>query len=392
MKLLIALSRFPYPLEKGDKLRAYHQIKCLSQYFDICLFAISDLPVAESDQKELEKYCSKIKIYQLSKLQIIGNLARAIGNGLPFQVSYFYNQKIQKSFDDCIQDFQPDAIYCQLIRTAPLVFNHPQIPKTLDYMDVFSKGMERRGHTSAFYMKPIIKWEYQKLLNYERKVFDAFDHHTIISEQDREWIPHPNKKEIAVIPNGVDFEFFHPQNQEIQFDILFNGNMNYPPNIESAVFLIEEIMPLVWKERPHTKVLISGASPHARVRDLQSDRVKVSGWMDDIRDSYAQSRLLVAPMFISIGLQNKLLEAMAMKVPCITSPLANNALKARVGVEILEENEPIAYAKQILDLLENPDQAMEMAHRAYDFVQKNYGWTAATLQLTKLIKEDEPSN
>lgn len=385
MKLLIALSRFPYPLEKGDKLRAYHQIKYLSQYFDICLFAISDQLVEEKDQKELEKYCSKIKIYRLSKFQIFGNLARVIGNGLPFQVSYFYNQKIQKSFDDCIQAFQPDAIYCQLIRTAPLIFNHPKILKTLDYMDVFSKGMERRGRTSAFYLKPMIRWEYQKLLNYERKVFDAFDLHTIISEQDREWIPHPHKKEIEVIPNGVDFEFFYPQNQECQFDILFNGNMNYPPNIESAVYLIEEIMPFVWKERPDTKVLISGASPHARVRDLQSDRVVVSGWVDDIRDSYAQSRILVAPMLISIGLQNKLLEAMAMKVPCITSSLANNALKAKAEVEILEANEPIVYAKHILHLLENPDQAAEMADRAYDFVQKNYGWAASTLQLSKLV-------
>ena len=204
---------------------------------------------------------------------------------------------------------------------------------------------------APFYTKPVFKLEYKRLRKYESAIFDLFDHKTIISIPDRDLMPHPERNKIHVIPNGVDHDFFAPVDTEKTVDLVFTGNMAYPPNVDAAEFLVNEIMPLVWKEMPGAKVMIAGATPDKRVTSLKSDKVTVTGWLDDIRDSYAGAKVFIAPMQIGTGLQNKLLEAMSMKVPSITTPLANDALQAVDGESILIGKDAPTLAKQILNLL-----------------------------------------
>jgi polysaccharide biosynthesis protein PslH len=384
MKILVILSRVPYPLEKGDKLRAYNQIRELSKKHQIILFALNDTKLDENAVNEMKKYCRAISIISLSKLTIIKNLIRAVFTGLPLQVGYFYFNKAQKKIDELVKRHQPDHIYCQLIRTSEYAKTYA-IPKTLDYMDVFSKGIERRISSDPFYMKPLLSIEYRRLLKYEKKVFGYFNNKTIISTQDRNFIPHPENQKINVIPNGVDTDYFKPVQRKKEFELLFNGNMNYPPNVESVEYLVDKIMPYVWNRMPGTRLLISGASPNSRVKELESDKVIVSGWVDDVRENYAKSRILVAPMQISIGLQNKLLEAMAMQIPCVTSMLANNALGARHNEQIMVADKPEQYALQILELLQNEAKAKQIALNGYQFAISNFNWKTTTAQLEKLF-------
>ncbi|MBL0329112.1 MAG: glycosyltransferase [Bacteroidetes bacterium] len=387
MKLFVLLSRVPYPLEKGDKLRAFNQIKELSKKHQIVLFALNDTKLDERALTELKKYCVAISIVKFSKFTVFFNLLRAFFNGKPLQVGYFYFDKAQKKVDELIAKHKPDHIYCQLIRTTEYIKKYPHIPKTLDYMDVFSKGMERRKSTELFYMKPFLAMEYRRLKRYENKVFSYFNNKTIISEQDKNFIPHPQKQTIVVVPNGVDTSYFKPIVHKKEFELLFNGNMNYPPNIESVEYLVEKVMPYVWNKMPQVRLLISGASPNATVLDLASDKVIVSGWVDDIRMNFAKSKILVAPMQISIGLQNKLLEAMAMQLPCITSTLANNALGAKPNEQILVADTPEQYARHIIDLLQNETKAKQIAMNGYQFVVNGFNWQSTTSILEKLISK-----
>jgi sugar transferase (PEP-CTERM/EpsH1 system associated) len=384
MKVLVVLSRVPYPLDKGDKLRAYNQLKELSKKHQLILFALNDSHLDQESIDELKKYCVAITIFPLSKLMIFWNLVRSFFNGMPFQVGYFYSKKAQEKINGLIEKHQPDHIYCQLIRTAEYA-KSSNLPKTLDYMDVFSKGIERRIEKDAFYMKPILKMEYKRLLKYESDVFDNFTNKVIISEQDRAFIPHKNKGLIQVISNGIDTDFFKPIKRDKEFELLFNGNMNYPPNIESAEFLVNAIMPLVWAKLPTVRLLISGTSPNEKVLDLASDKVIISGWVEDVRENYSKSKILVAPMQISIGLQNKLLEAMAMQLPCITSSLANNALKAKPGEQILVADQPQEYADLIIDLLTNDAKALQIAKNGYHYVTSNFNWSSSATQLSSLF-------
>lgn len=384
MKIFVLLSRFPYPLEKGDKLRAYNQIKFLSEHNEIHLCALSDIVLKDEYIAAMEPFCKSVEVIRLPKFWIFINILLAFLKGKPFQTGYFYNKRAQKKINELIEKIKPGHIYCQLVRVADYVRKVP-IPKTLDYQDVFSKGVERRIQTAPFYLKPILRIEYKRLCKYENEIFDDFDNKTIISKPDRDLIPHPDKKQIEIVLNGVDTDFYKPMITDKEFDLVFIGNMGYPPNVNAAVYLVKKILPVIHLYLPETTVALVGANPHPDVIALKSNKVKITGWVDDLREYYAKARIFIAPMQIGTGLQNKLLEAMAMKIPCITSPLANNALDAKDGFEILVGNSPADYAELIISLLSDPLKSEKIAANGHEFVKRSYNWKAATAKLDSLI-------
>jgi len=386
MRIFILLPRVPYPTEKGDKLRAFHQIKQLSKHHEIILCALNDGVLHEDAVPVLKKYVKAVHIIPIPKLSIAFNLVRTLFSGKPLQVGYFYNSSSAALIRRLVDQYKPDHIFCQLIRVAEYVKNI-RIPKTLDYQDVFSKGIERRLSTAPFYLKPFLKIEYRRLLQYEHDVFEAFDNKIIISAPDRDLIPHPDREKIVVVANGVDTDFFRPMEREKNYDLVFTGNMGYPPNINSAEYLVNEILPEILPHRPDLRLLIAGANPHLRVMVLRSSQVEVSGWVPDMRECYAGARIFIAPMQIGTGLQNKLLEAMAMRVPCITSPLAFQALNAREGEDILVAQTPKEYASHILTLLNDPAKAAKIADNGYAFVRQHFNWETETGKIEKLIAE-----
>lgn len=386
MRIFVLLSRVPYPLEKGDKLRAFNQIKELAKNNELILCALN--PNKNLDKQKafskLQPYCHSINFLDLPMFYRFWNMAVAFFGNIPIQAGYFYNKKAAKEIKRLITTYEPDHIYCQFIRTSEYVKNI-NIKKTLDYQDVLSHGIKRRIKNASVFILPFLKIEYRRLIVYEREIFDYFNNKTIISKPDKDLIPHKNKEEIHVIPNGVDHAYFKPINKEKTFDVLFTGNMAYPPNVDAAQYLIKEIMPTVWKEIPNTRVMLAGASPAKKVKSLQSKNVKVTGWMDDIREAYSSARVFIAPMRIGTGLQNKLLEAMSMKIPSITTPLANDALQAKEGSEILIGSTSSELADQIIKLLKNNDFYDQVAQNGYNFVHNKYSWKIATEKLNEII-------
>jgi sugar transferase (PEP-CTERM/EpsH1 system associated) len=392
IKVFFIVSRFPYPLIKGDKLRAYHQIKGLSKDCDVYLCALTDEKIDESSKAALRPFCKDIYVHKLTWPRLIINIFKYfIFSKKPVQVGYFFNKNIARKIRQQIDEIKPDHLYCQLIRTAAYVEDIKNISKTLDYMDALSAGMARRAEFSTGLKKYIFNLEATRLKRFEHDIFLKFDQSLIISASDRDLIFHFENEEIKVVPNGIDQEYFTIRHDKKTTDLLFTGNMSYPPNIRTAVYLVKEIMPRVWQSRPQTSLLISGANPVKRVRELGSDRITVRGWIDDIRTSYAASRVFVAPMLIGSGLQNKLLEAMAMGMPCVASELANRSLGAESGLSILIGNEAGEYAAQILSLLENEKKASELAEKGHSFVTKNFNWTKSNNILLEILQHGKTS-
>lgn len=381
-KLLVITSRFPFPLDKGDKLRIYHQIKQLAKSAEVHLISLSNQTISDEQLAELKEFCNTVNVYRINKLGSFFSLVEALFTKKPFQVALFYNRSIHKSIQAKIREIQPDHLYCQLVRCAEYVKEEFDIRKTIDFMDVLSKGIERRISTSPFYLKKVLQIEAERLKIYENIMFEYFDSHAIISSQDQELIYHTKRNEIQIIPNGIDTEFFSPkENKKKEFSLLFNGNMQYQPNVKSAIYIVNNILPLVQKEIPQVNLLISGTSPTKEILDLASEKVTISGWMDDIRDAYNNAEVFIAPMQIGTGLQNKLLEAMAMQLPCVTSKLANNALKAKPNKEILIGNSKEEYAQLIIELLKNPSKREEIALTGQQYVRENFNWESSTKKL-----------
>jgi sugar transferase (PEP-CTERM/EpsH1 system associated) len=370
--------RFPYPLEKGDKLRIFHQLRYLGKKHQILLVAITDEDISEKHQDIVRSHVHEMKIFKLSKTKQVFSLFKSVFSKIPFQVSYYFDQKIAKKIEAATKDFNPDHIYCQLTRMSEYAKNLPY-PKTLDYMDAFGVGMERRAAVVSGIYSSIYKKEAARMKAYENEVYSSFDHHTIISEQDAEQV---TNNSIDIIANGIDTEFFAPVECLKKFDIGFIGNMGYAPNIDAAEYLVNIILPQLDSK---TTIIIAGARPDKRVKQLGSSNVTITGWIDDVRVAYAESNIFVAPLWLGTGQQNKILEAMAMGVPCVTSSVVNNAIGAKIGKEILVADNEEEFAASIKLLMNDPVLYKSIRGNALTFVRKNFSWEQSVEKLSQLM-------
>ena len=391
MKILVVLPRFPYPLEKGDKLRAYHQIVELSRRHEIHLFAVSHDKVTPEQRAALEPYCRSITVVTPTRFTALFNTARNYFRSKSLQMGYWDSARARCAVKDLAKKIKPDVVYNQMVRTVPLVARL-QFPKVMDFQDALSMNTERRMEQSRGLLRSILHYEFKMLRSTEYNAFKFFDALTIISETDADAIPHKRNGDIHIVRNGVDFDYFAPQPLSPSAPqplntIVFCGNMQYAPNIDAARYLVNDIMPLVWQKRPEARLVLAGATPTAAVRRLAGPRVEVTGSVPDIRPYYAHSRLFIAPMRLGSGLQNKLLEAMAMGVPCVTTPIANEALGATPGTHLLVGNSPQELASHILSLLADPARAQALSAAALDFVHQNYSWPAAVQPLEDIFSQ-----
>lgn len=387
-RVFVLLSRVPWPLEKGDKLRAWHQLVELARECELCVFCLTDAPVSNEALEQLKTVSSQVHIFRLRRMRIVWRMFVALFSSRPFQVHYFYQRAAAQMVEEAIARFKPDHIYCQLIRCSEYVKHIHHISKTLDYMDAFNKGMERRAAQSKGAERWFLLAESQRLVKYENLIFDYFDSHTIISEQDRKLIYHPERHRIAVIPNGVDTDFFEYQNELTHEPVVvFTGNMSYAPNVDTAELLAREVFPKLRKAVPQARLVLAGADPSPKVKALaQLDGVEVTGWLNDIRTAYQQGMVFAAPLRIGTGLQNKLLEAMSMGLPCVTTTLANNALQAKAGASVMIADSSEEQAKALAELLNDGELRDRLRQAGRTFVKEHYSWHETTRKLIYLMQ------
>ncbi len=385
MKILVVLPRFPYPLEKGDKLRAYYQIKELSKRNDIYLFCVSHVRVLPEYVEQLRPFCKDICIVKSPKLVNYKNVLRNFLHTKSLQIGYWDSVKARKAYKAFESKVQPDVLYNQMVRTMVYVARS-KYPKVMDFQDALSMNTERRLDHAHFLWHYILHFEFKMLRSTEYNSFKIFDALTIISDADSDAIPHTRNGDIYITPNGVDFDFFKPIECPKLYDVVFCGNMHYEPNVRAARYLASVVMPLVWKQMPEARLLLAGADPKKQVRELANDRVVVSGFVDDIRQSYASAKILAAPMLTGSGLQNKLLEAMSMRIPCVTTSIANDSLHAQAGKEVLIGDTAESFADHIVSLLKDDQFRSSLAQNGHDFVLQNFSWEKAGLKLEEVLK------
>ncbi|HVD98940.1 MAG TPA: glycosyltransferase [Cytophagaceae bacterium] len=388
MKILVALSRFPFPIEKGDKLRAYYQIRELSRNNELYVVCLTDKMPSEEHLQEVKKYCKHLEIIQLSFFSRLLNLFKGIFGADPFQVHYFTSPKMKDTIAYLVSTNNIDICYVQLLR----IFNNIpfELPTKyyLDYMDAFSEGMKKRIKYSHWYEKFIVGIEARRLRAFEEKIASYFDGYSMISQSDTDTFSPTLREKIDIIPNGVSEEYFVTKTPEIEkeYDIIFTGNMGYHPNIQACKYLVQEILPVLQSKGVKTKICLAGINPAQEVTALKNDDVIVTGYVPDMKEYLIRSKVFVAPLFSGSGLQNKLLEAMAAGLPTITTSLTNKALKAKDKKEIIICNESVKFAEQIIFLLNHPAEAGELARLGRLFVRENYNWRACNTLLEKSFK------
>lgn len=386
MRLLAVLPRFPFPLEKGDKLRAYHLLKGLSKDHELYLFALSDQPVEKQHFDEVASFCQEVVVFQQSKASIAAHLLRKWVQGWPLQMGYYYQSSAAKQLQSFVDRIDPDRIYFQLLRTAGYAQLFPGYAKTIDYMDAFAAGMQRRAEQSKGVTKWIWQSEANRLKAWEAKVYPWFDQHTVITQHDADLIHRPANSSIKVVSNGIDLDYFKPKPQvRKDIDLIFAGNMSYAPNVKAAQYLVNEIAPLLYRDFPDLSIALVGTDPHPSVQRLESNHVTVTGWVDDITDWYARAKIMLAPMQIGAGLQNKLLEAMAMGLPTVTSPLAQKAMPRQTEDFVGVADQPSDYADRVMQLLTDQNRLDTLGKAGQAYVRETHNWERIATDLSRYL-------
>ena len=382
--LVFIASRFPFPLEKGDKLRGYNLIKGLSKTHQIHLIALTNEPINQSWYDEIAPFVINIDIFPLHNIGQWLRLFACIFTQQPFQLAFFTSFNIKRKIKKRLSEINPDHIFCQMIRPAEYVKNYHRCYKTIDYMDTLSIGMERRAKKAPWYTRWIYHMEAARLKEYEQRIFNYFEFQTMISQQDVHYIAHPDQRKIKVIPNGIDTDFFHPmENHKTMYDLVFVGNLSYAPNIDATRWFATHVL----SHEPQWRLLIAGANPSsAFIQSLKKyPNIDVEGWQPDIRSAYSKGTIFIAPMQIGTGMQNKLLEAMAMGLPCVTTPLASEALEVTPGHELLVGRTAEELTAHIKYLLNNPNDAKIIGEQGRKMVSNTYSWESAVNTLNELI-------
>jgi polysaccharide biosynthesis protein PslH len=374
MKILIALSRFPYPIDKGDKLRAYYQIRHLSEKNDLYIVCLTDSETSQEDIAHLKQYCRELVLIRHGSVKRLSNLCLSIFNSKPFQVNYFSSPEMKNKISTLIIKEKIDLCYVQLVRLAENIPFDLSCKYYLDYMDALSEGMKRRYAYSGWYEKPLVSLEAGRLKSYEQYVFDLFDGCSVISRADAEFFNESQKSKLDIIPNGVNEDFFVEAPSDKSYHIIFTGNMSYHPNIQACKFLVLKILPKLKKKFPHIKICLAGTDPHPEVSALAGPNISVTGYVKDLRTYLSGSKLFVAPLFSGSGLQNKLLEAMAAGLPVITTSLAAQALRASSGKDLMICDEESQFVEIINMLLADKEKSASIGMEGRKFVKENFSW------------------
>ena len=350
------------------------------------LFALSHSPVEEWQREALRPHCASIHVERLRAPEAWWGVLRAFLKGEPLQVGYWTTRRAMRHFQEYRQSLPCDAMYAQMVRTMKYLGGFQPggcTTRVLDFQDALSLNARRRMERSRGLTRWMLRYECRALQRAEQKAQQLF-HTTIIAPADRDAID----SSIAIVPNGVDTDFFHPSPSAADGEshtLVFTGNMAYAPNVDAACFLVGEVMPLVWASIPEATVLLAGADPKPAVKALAGRRVAVSGRLPDIRTAYASASLFVAPMRIGSGMQNKLLEAMAMHLPCVTTTLAAAPLGAEDGRHLLVGDNAGQLAERIVSLLGSDALRGSIADGGHSFVAERYSWQAAVAPLEEIL-------
>lgn len=323
LRLAILASRFPYPIEKGDKLRLYHQIRHLAQDFDLYLFALTEHEITAEHRAEISRFCRKIFIYRESGWKRKLRVVRHFTGKLPAQLRYFYSPEIQLKMQEDLFSINADVLYCQLYRMAPYL-KGIKAPKILDIMDSFGTIAELYGsHARWFYERWFWQKEYRLIRKYESEMVTDFQHFTVISERDARQLDLPEEAPISIVRNGIDvnyFQQFDPGTAPPEFDMTFVGNMEYDPNIEVVRFIRNQIIPVFEQHEQPVRILVGGKGAKKLEKSVgRHSALHFHDWYEDIRAAYYSARIFIAPLFLGSGMQNKVLEAIASNRPVICS-------------------------------------------------------------------------
>ncbi|MGC9270231.1 TIGR03087 family PEP-CTERM/XrtA system glycosyltransferase [Acidiphilium sp.] len=389
--LLYLCHRIPYPPDKGDKIRAFHMIEHLRKRFRVHLGCFIDDPADAVHLPALRSRLASLACIPLDPGRARLRALRRCRPGTPLLTGYFHDDRLVDWVCRTAHDHAIDQVVAYSVAMAPYAVLLPETPRILDMVDIDSEKFAAYGRTSSWPKSLVWAREGRTLLRFERSAVRQFDRTLFVSAAERDHFsalaPESTASTIA-IGNGVDLDYFtpassfarpYPADRKI---ILFTGAMDYRPNIEAVIWFVTAVLGQLRAQNP--LFVIVGSNPAPVVRALErGGEVRVTGRVPDTRPYLAHADLVVAPLMIGRGVQNKVLEAMAMARPVLATPAAFTGITADPGRDLLVAATPVDWARHAIAVLAGDHP--EMGARARAAVLRHHSWAQTLAPLDALL-------
>lgn len=384
-RLLVLTPRFPYPHVGGDRLRIYQLCKLLSAHFRLTLLSMCESE-AEMDRVIPDDHVfSEVHRVLHNRLSRFAGCLRALPSRRPIQVGYYQNF----NFAQRVTQLAPlhDGVFAHLVRTGPYLTNCTQA-KILEMTDAISLSYIRASRYVDPLRSILYRIESNRLIGYERELAEKVDVAVLVSAVDRNFLfGQGGGERVVVCPNGVDgqafpFQFF-PDGRTIVF---IGNNLSYP-NRDAILYFSSVIMPLIRGRLPHAQFKVIGRIRESLRRKLEARGVIVAGSVDSVSDAARTATVGVCPLRIGAGIQNKLLEYMALGIPAVTSPVGLEGLDATPGVHLMTATSPDEWAQRVAELLLNRSLARRMAEAGRHLIETRYQWASFEDNLVQSVKD-----
>jgi sugar transferase (PEP-CTERM/EpsH1 system associated) len=390
--LLYLVHRLPYPPNKGDKVRSYHLLKHLTASHRVFLGTFVDDPDDERHVDTLRAMCPDLHVARLHPRWAKLSSLRALLSNKALGLQYYQNTGLQEWVNNVLSENAIDTAVIFSSVMAQYVENSqaPSTPMLVDFVDVDSHKWTQYAPNHAWPMSWLFRREGQRLLAYERAIAAKAQHSFFVTANEvalfASMAPESISK-VKAIGNGVDADFFSPsvdRNSPFpeavkpsgEVALVFTGAMDYWPNIDAVTWFATDILPKLVLVHPKIRFYIVGRSPTEAVLALATHKVVVTGTVPDVRPYLQHAALVVAPLRVARGLQNKILEAMAMARPVIASKSCVDALEVQRGTEIFAAESAENFITQISALLQTPEHLTSVGAAGRQCVVKHYSWDA----------------
>lgn len=398
MNILFLTQRVPYPPNRGDKLRAFNEIKLLSRNHRIFLACLADDERDLAHKDALSEFCASVDIvYNPPLYAKIRSLAHLISTK-PLTLPFFSSNRLRQIVRQKIATEHIDALFAYCSSMAQYVDRVPHLPKIIDFVDVDSEKWAQYAKRSRFPRSWVYAAESRRLRKYERWLAENFQHSIFVSEQEKRDFQRLvcDLPTLTALPNGVDRDLFHPGTEPPEPNtLIFTGAMDYFANIETVQYFVREILPKVRAAMPDVIFYIVGSRPTEEVVQLGRDdpKIIVTGFVESVLPYMHKATVFVAPMRIARGLQNKILEAMASGVPVVTNSLGFEGISAISGQDVFVEDVPEAFAQKVIRLMQEPDLRNSLARRGRQVIETQYAWENNLNRLEHILQEiGKPTN
>lgn len=381
MRVLFLSTWFPFPLSQGSKIRAYYLIRAIARKHSTALISFAEAPIQSSWLEHIQQYCSPVKLVEKNPFAItrIDNM-RGWLSTRPSSVRSAYSNEMAALVRQFAEKWKPDIIvaftfvmgaYALEVRGASSIID---VDNYMSRM-LFESYKEAKGlRISA---RRYVAW--RKFKNYEKWLYRQYDRCLVTTESDRDLLSmqlglSPDK--IYAIPNGVDTDYNFPTSEQPEENsLVFNGSLRYQANFDAIAYFLRDIFPFIYNENPLVHLSITGRNDGTPVEQLPNiDRVNFTGYLDDIRPVVRKSWICIVPLRIGGGTRLKILEAMALGTPVVSTSKGAEGLGVIPGEHILIADDPGEFAGQVTQLLKNPQLRQFLSFNASQFVKEKYEW------------------